>query len=82
MKAIESEPKNGLYFDSLAMAYLRQEKTELAESAFLKAVEYCKDLIEVYQHYADFLKSRGKDKEAEVYYKMIEELKKSQGISK
>jgi tetratricopeptide (TPR) repeat protein len=82
MKAIDLEPQNGLYYDSLAMAYLRQEKTDLAASAFEKAVEYCRDSVEVYQHYADFLKSRGKDKEAEVYYKKLEELKKSQGVSK
>ncbi len=82
VRAIELEPKNGLYYDSLAMAYLRQDKPDMAASAFEKAVEYCKDSIEVYQHYADFLKSRGRDKEAEEYYKKIEELKKSQGISK
>ena len=69
-KALEADPNNGAYLDSLGWAYYRMDKLAEAESALRHAVErYSKDPT-VHDHLGDVLFKQGKVKEAIAQWQM------------
>lgn len=63
-KALEVEPNNGAYLDSLGWAYFRQQRYDEAEVALSKALQrYPKDPT-IYDHLADVYAATGRWKEA------------------
>jgi Flp pilus assembly protein TadD len=63
-KALELDPENAAYLDSLGWVYYRQGKLEEAETYLLRAIEkYSKDAT-VHDHLGDVYLKRGKVKEA------------------
>ncbi|MBN1234348.1 MAG: hypothetical protein JXA60_13420 [Candidatus Coatesbacteria bacterium] len=75
-KALEMEPNNGNYFDSLAMLYIRLGKPDEAKVAFNKALNFSPENWEIYYHYSEFLKIQGKTNEAMEMKQKGDELKK------
>jgi Cytochrome c biogenesis factor len=63
-KALESDPNNGAYLDSLGWVYYRMDRLPEAETALRRAMErYSKDPT-VHDHLGDVLFKQGKLKEA------------------
>jgi tetratricopeptide (TPR) repeat protein len=63
-KALESDPDNGAYLDSLGWVYYRMDKLDEAEANLRRAMErYSKDPT-VHDHLGDVLAKQGKLKEA------------------
>ncbi|MCP4651779.1 MAG: tetratricopeptide repeat protein [Candidatus Omnitrophica bacterium] len=66
-KALEKDPQNGAYLDSLAWVYFKKKEYELAEAHLLKAVQFLKDPI-LYEHLGDVCLEAGKIENAGKYY--------------
>jgi tetratricopeptide (TPR) repeat protein len=63
-KAVESDPENGAYLDSLGWAYYRQGKFAEAETLLIKALDRVGQDPTVHDHLADVYMKLGKTKEA------------------
>jgi tetratricopeptide (TPR) repeat protein len=63
-KALEIEPDNGAYLDSLGWVYYQQGKLTEAEAPLLRAIEKIGDDPTVHDHLADVYLKMGKTKEA------------------
>jgi len=73
--ALESEPENGAYLDTLGWAYYMKGKYKQAKKSIEKALERAdkEDKGIIYEHYGDVLINLGKKKEAiEAYRDAIE----------
>lgn len=66
-KALEQEPENGAYIDSLAWVYFKQQKYTEAEKYLLQAVEFLKDPV-IYEHLGDIYVTLGDRVKAVLYY--------------
>jgi len=63
-KALEIEPDNGSYLDSLGWAYYKADKLELAESNLRRAADQLKSNSVIQDHYGDVLLKMGRIDEA------------------
>ena len=63
-KALEIEPENGSYLDSLGWAYYKSDKLDLAESNLKKAADQLKTNSVIQDHYGDVLLKMGRVDEA------------------
>lgn len=63
-RAVELEPQNGAYLDSLGWVYYRQNRLDLAEDNLLKAIERMSSDATVHDHLGDVYFKEGKVKEA------------------
>ena len=73
--ALEAEPENGAYLDTLGWAYYMKGKYKQAKKSIEKALERAdkEDKGIIYEHYGDVLIKLGKKKEAiEAYRNAIE----------
>jgi tetratricopeptide (TPR) repeat protein len=63
-KALEMEPENGSFLDSLGWAYYKSEKLDLAENNLRKAADQLKGNSVIQDHYGDVLFKLGKYNDA------------------
>ena len=63
-KALEIEPDNGSYLDSLGWAYYKADKLDLAESNLKRAADQLKTNSVIQDHYGDVLLKMGRFDEA------------------
>ncbi|EFI35136.1 Tetratricopeptide TPR_2 repeat protein [Desulfonatronospira thiodismutans ASO3-1] len=63
-RALELDPGNGYYIDSLAWVYYRQGSYEKAWEEILAAVEQVDDEAVIWEHYGDIAKALGKREHA------------------
>ena len=63
-KALELEPDNGSYLDSLGWAYYKADKLDLAEGSLKRAAEQLKTNSVIQDHYGDVLLKLGRYDEA------------------
>jgi tetratricopeptide (TPR) repeat protein len=63
-KALEIEPENGSYLDSLGWAYFKADKLDLAEGSLKRAADQLKTNSVVQDHYGDVLLKLGRYDEA------------------
>lgn len=63
-RALEVDPTNGAYLDSLGWAYFKLNQLDLAESNLRRAAEQMKDDSVVQDHFGDVLFRLGRNKEA------------------
>ncbi len=72
-RALELDPGNGYYIDSLAWVYYRQGRYEKAWEEIVTAVEQVDDEAVIWEHYADIAKALGKREQAlQGYEKALE----------
>jgi len=76
-KALEIEPGNGAYLDSLGWVYYQQGKLTEAEPPLLQAIDKIGDDPTVHDHLADLYLKMGKTKEAIAQWQMA--VKRYQG---
>lgn len=77
-KALEAEPHNGAYLDSLGWAYYKQGKLDLAEEFLRKAITRSPNDATLHDHLADVYNKKGKLKEAVQHWeRALEEWNKS-----
>jgi tetratricopeptide (TPR) repeat protein len=69
-KALELDPDNGAYLDSLGWAYCQLGKLDDAEAPLLRAVEKIGDDPTVHDHLGDLYLKMGKTKEAIAQWQM------------
>ena len=67
-KAVDSEPNNGAYLDSLGWAYFRMGKLAEAEENMRRAVELAPHDPTMHDHYAEVLFKASKVREAIVQW--------------
>jgi len=67
-KALEQDPNNGAYLDSLGWVYFKAKDYEKAESTLKKAIAFAQDPV-IYGHIGDLYISMDKKEEAITYYK-------------
>ena len=63
-KALEIEPENGSYLDSLGWAYFKADKLDLAEANLKRAADQLTTNSVIQDHYGDLLFKRGRYDEA------------------
>lgn len=63
-RAVELDPTNGAYLDSLGWVYYRQNQLDLAETNLRKAIERLSTDPTVHDHLGDVLMKQGKVKDA------------------
>jgi tetratricopeptide (TPR) repeat protein len=63
-KAVELDPLNGAYLDSLGWVYYRQNRLDLAEASLRKAIERMSTDATVHDHLGDVYLKEGKVKDA------------------
>ncbi len=81
-KALETEPRNGAYLDTLGWIYFKKEKLDKAKEYIEKAINYTQD-PEIYQHLGNIYVELGKEEEGlEVYRKGLEKFPDYQGLKK
>jgi|GEM_PF-3760934 len=68
--ALEIEPDNAAYIDSLAWCYYRLKNPDLALSLLLKAYNLKNDDPVILEHIGDVYSDKGMKKEAEKFYKL------------
>jgi Flp pilus assembly protein TadD len=68
IKALEIDPGNGAYLDSLGWVYYHQNHLEAAEEQLRNALDKMKDDPTVHDHLGDVLVKQGKVKEAIVQW--------------
>jgi tetratricopeptide (TPR) repeat protein len=77
-KAVELDPQNGAYLDSLGWAYYRLGNYPAAEDNLRKAVERMQNDPTVLEHMGDLLQKTGQLKQATVYWeRALNEFSKS-----
>ena len=67
-KALDLDPDNGAYLDSLGWVYYRQEKLELAERYLRRSLELYKHDPTVLSHLGDVYLKLGKPSEAKAHW--------------
>ncbi len=67
-KAVELDPQNGAYLDSLGWAYFRMNNFELAEQYLLKAIERMPSDATIHDHIADLYFKTGRLKLAAAHW--------------
>lgn len=73
-KALELEPKNGYFLDSLAWLYYKTGKLHLAWDKITEAISIVKDDPIIWEHYADIAKALKKTKKATYGYRQALQL--------
>ncbi|MCX8164733.1 MAG: tetratricopeptide repeat protein [Aquificaceae bacterium] len=73
-RALEKEPENPAYIDSMAWVFYYREDYRKAYELLLKALEKEKEDPVLYEHMGDVLSKLGREKEAQEYYKKAYEL--------
>ena len=63
-RALESDPHNGAYLDSLGWAYFKLEKWDLAETYLRQASEQLSQNSVIQDHFGELLFKRGRYTEA------------------
>jgi tetratricopeptide (TPR) repeat protein len=63
-RALQIEPDNGSYLDSLGWAYFKQDKLDLAEESLRRAADQLKTNSVIQDHYADVLFKLGRYEDA------------------
>src|SRR5207248_5013064 len=63
-KALELEPENGSYLDSLGWAYFKADKLDLAEDSLRRAAEQLQTNSVIQEHYGEVLLKLGRLDEA------------------
>ena len=63
-KALELEPENGSYLDSLGWAYFKADKLDLAEQNLKRAADQLATNSVIQDHYGDVLIKRGRVEDA------------------
>ena len=77
-KALDLDPGNGAYLDSLGWLYYRQQKLDLAERYLLRSLESVKRDPIVHSHLADVYFQRGKVEQARKHWeRSLEEWRNS-----
>ena len=77
-KALDLDPENGAYLDSLGWLYFRQEKLDLAERYLLRSLESVKRDPVVHSHLANVYFKQGKVDEARKHWeRSLQEWKNS-----
>ncbi|MFO8031720.1 MAG: tetratricopeptide repeat protein [Desulfohalobiaceae bacterium] len=72
-KALQEDPENGFYLDSLAWVYFRSGNLEQAWEHIQKAVEQVQDDPIIWEHYGDIAAELNKQEQArEAYQKSLE----------
>jgi pentatricopeptide repeat protein len=66
--ALEQEPSNGAYLDSLGWAYFRMSDLDKAEEYLLKAIGQIKNDPEIYDHLGDLYLKKGDLEKAREYW--------------
>ena len=69
-KAVDKEPNNGAYLDSLGWAYFRLDKLTEAEKYLKQALEQTKRDPAVHDHLAEVYAKQGKTKDAIVHWEI------------
>ena len=69
-RALDIEPGNGAYLDSLGWVYYRQEKFDLAERYLVRSLETVKRDPIVHSHLGDVYFKQGKIKEAQKHWEL------------
>jgi len=67
-RALEKEPENGAYLDSLGWVYFKKNQFKKAESYLLDAISYVKD-PDIYEHLGDLYVELGDNEKGVSYYK-------------
>jgi len=67
-KALEKEPENGAYLDSLGWVYFKKKDFRRAEEYLTKAISYAKD-PDIYEHLGDLYIEMGDIEKAVKYYR-------------
>lgn len=81
-KAVELEPSNGAYLDSLGWVYYQVGKLDLAEKYLLEAVRLAPDDPTVEEHLGDLYAKKGDLARAQKHWKRALELKPEDGGKK
>jgi Flp pilus assembly protein TadD len=76
-KAVEKEPENPAYIDSMAWVFYHKGEYQKAYELLKKALEKEKEDPVLYEHMGDVLLKLGRAEEAQVYYKKAYELLQS-----
>jgi tetratricopeptide (TPR) repeat protein len=63
-KAVQMEPDNGAFLDSLGWAYFKTDQLDLAETYLRRAAEQLRSNSVIQDHYADLLFKMGRYDEA------------------
>ena len=69
-KAVDKEPNNGAYLDSLGWAYFRLDKLDQAEEYLKRAIEQTKRDPAVHDHIAEVYAKQGKFKDAVIHWEI------------
>jgi tetratricopeptide (TPR) repeat protein len=67
-KALQLEPENGSFLDSLGWAYFKADKLDLAETSLRRAAEQLQTNSVIQDHYGDVLLKMGRLDEAIVAF--------------
>ena len=79
-KALELDPQNGAYLDSLGWAYFKQGNYDLAEENLRKAVSKMSNDATLHEHLGDLYQKTGRLRQAAAHWeRAIEEWNKSVG---
>src|SRR5207244_3622974 len=77
-KALDAEPQNGAYLDSLGWAYYKQGKLDLAEQFLRRAIDKNPNDATLHDHIGDIYNKGGKLKLAVAHWeRAVEEWNKS-----
>lgn len=68
-KAVEIDPKNGAYLDSLGWVYFRLDRFDLAEKYLVAAAEIIPDDSTIQEHLGDLYRRTGRSTEALSHYR-------------
>lgn len=75
-RAVQKEPGNGHFLDSLAWAYFKQGDIQKAWEIIQESVEQVDHEYEIWEHYAKIAQKLNKNKEMQKAYKQMRILKK------
>jgi len=78
-KAVELDPSNGAYLDSLGWVYFRLGKLDLAKTNLEKAIELAPEDSAVFDHLGDVYEKQGDLEKARALWKKALELKPDDG---
>ncbi len=80
-RAVQKEPRNGHFLDSLAWAYFKQGDTQKAWEIIQESVEQVDHEYEIWEHYAKIAQKLNKNKEMQKAYKQMRILKKYSNLN-
>jgi len=70
LKAVDIEPHNGAYLDSLGWVYFRLERYDQAEVNLLEASRLVDSDATIFAHLGDLYRALGQDEKAQDYYEL------------